>query len=107
VIAVPLGVVGVADMERTHSQQQLMDLLESVERYCWAVLTDLRNRGSVADYREIILILVSSIATKVNLGDRTTDDAETAVALLGMGHHLEIINFLTLVRLGRGRNLAP
>jgi hypothetical protein len=84
VIAVPLGVVGVADMEMTRSQQGLMDLLKTVEKYCWSVLTDLRNRGSVAHYREIILLLVSSIATKANLGGRTTDDADVAVSLLGM-----------------------
>jgi hypothetical protein len=77
-------------MERTHSQQELLDLLKSVEKYCWSVLTDLRNRGSVAHYREIILILVVSIATKTNLGDATADDANMAIALLGMNCHLRL-----------------
>jgi separase len=77
-------------MERTHSQQELTDLLKSVEKYCWSVLTDLGNRGSVAHHRKVILILVFSIATKTNLGDVTDDDADMAVTLLGVGCHPEI-----------------
>lgn len=77
-------------MERTHSQQELMDLLKSVEKYCWSVLIDLRNRGSVAHYREILLILVFSIATKANLGDVMEGAGDTAIALLGVDCHLKI-----------------
>jgi len=87
VIAIPPAVLAMADMERTPPHRELLDLLNSVENHCWAVLSDLRIRGSVTDYRQIILILVLSIATKINLGKRADIGADMVIALLSTEKH--------------------
>lgn len=87
----PLGLVDITGPDRLPSHDEMMTFLKSVEGYCRSILPDLRNRGFIAQYREIILILVQSIATMTSLESAQEGDVDSAVALLGIPFPTRII----------------
>lgn len=82
VISVPLGLANAADVEQTQSYRGLIELLDSVQSYCRFVLPHLRSQGSIAQHREIILILVMSITIMKRLGSFEESGVNLLIALL-------------------------